>query len=188
MPESAASGRAQRTRKQGRPRPRVGLALAGGGPLGGIYEVGALLALTDSLDGIDFSELDVYVGVSSGSFVAAALANGISPPQMVRLFIDDGADAALTPEIFLRPALTEFAHRATLAPRLLARAAMQWLRDPFRGGPMASLATLSHAVTHALTDPRPLRVQQPRRIGVKQTARDLTQALDHLERWLADAR
>ena len=36
--------------------PRVGLALAGGGPLGGIYEVGALLALTDSLDGIDFSE------------------------------------------------------------------------------------------------------------------------------------
>ena len=74
MPESTASGRAKRTRKQGRPRPRVGLALAGGGPLGGIYEVGALLALTDSLDGIDFSELDVYVGVSSGSFVAAALA------------------------------------------------------------------------------------------------------------------
>ena len=82
----------------------MGLALAGGGPLGGIYEVGALLALTDSLDGIDLADLDVYVGVSSGGFVAAALANGISPAQMYRLFIDDGADAALTPEIFLRPA------------------------------------------------------------------------------------
>ena len=35
---------------------RLGLALAGGGPLGGIYEVGALLALADSLDGIDFNE------------------------------------------------------------------------------------------------------------------------------------
>ena len=30
---------------------RVGLALAGGGPLGGIYEIGALLALADALDG-----------------------------------------------------------------------------------------------------------------------------------------
>ena len=68
----------------------VGLALAGGGPLGGIYEVGALVALADSLDGIDFNDLDVYVGVSSGGFVAAALANGISPDQMYRLFIDDG--------------------------------------------------------------------------------------------------
>src|SRR5580765_8194590 len=98
----------RRARKQARHRSRVGLALAGGGPLGGIYEVGALLALTDSLDGIDFGDLDVYVGVSSGSFVAAALANGISPAQMYRLFIDDGADAALKPELFLKPALREF--------------------------------------------------------------------------------
>jgi len=29
------------------------------------------------LDGLDLNELDVYVGVSSGGFVAAALANGI---------------------------------------------------------------------------------------------------------------
>src|SRR5512147_2352932 len=125
MPGSSASGRGRRTRKQ---PSRMGLALAGGGPLGGIYEVGALLALTDSLEGIDFGELDVYVGVSSGGFVAAALANGISPAQMYRLFIDDGADAALTPEIFLRPALSEFAHRAGLLPRLFARATMQYVR------------------------------------------------------------
>ena len=65
MPDATAPGRARRTRKQGRHRSGVGLALAGGGPLGGIYEVGALLALTDSLDGIDFADLDVYVGVSS---------------------------------------------------------------------------------------------------------------------------
>src|SRR5207237_7910661 len=83
-------------------RARVGLALAGGGPLGGIYEVGALIALADSLDGLDCNDLDVYVGVSSGGFVAAALANGISPAQMYRLFIDDGAEAALTPGLFLR--------------------------------------------------------------------------------------
>src|SRR6202162_4020568 len=99
MPERAAARRATRVRKRGRARPRMGLALAGGGPLGGIYEVGVLLALTDSLDGIDFGDLDVYVGVSSGGFVAAALANGISPTQMYRLFIDEGRDAALSPAL-----------------------------------------------------------------------------------------
>jgi len=132
----------------------VGLALAGGGPLGGIYEVGALLALTDSLEGIDLTDLDVYVGVSSGGFVAAALANGISPAQMYRLFIDDGADAALTPEIFLRPAFSEFRLRAALLPRLAGRAALQYLRDPFRRGLMESLTTLSHALPTGMFDNR----------------------------------
>src|SRR5512132_3857606 len=107
MPTRAAAGRDPRARKQERVRPRMGLALAGGGPLGGIYEVGVLLALADSLEGIEFNDLDVYVGVSSGSYVAAALANGLSPAQMYRLFIDDGADATLTPEVFLRPAFGE---------------------------------------------------------------------------------
>ena len=94
---------------------RIGLALAGGGPLGGIYEVGALLALTDSIADLDCTALDVYVGVSSGSFVAAALANGLSPAQMYRLFIDDGRQAALKPELFLKPALGEFGRANTLA-------------------------------------------------------------------------
>jgi NTE family protein len=154
MAGRAATGRARRARKRGKGRPHVGLALAGGGPLGGIYEVGALLALADSLDGIDLSDLDVYVGVSSGGFVAAALANGISPTQMYRLFIDDGVDAALTPEIFLRPAFSEFAHRASLIPWLLVRATLQWLRDPLHFGVMGSLATLSHAVPTGMFDNR----------------------------------
>jgi predicted acylesterase/phospholipase RssA len=132
----------------------VGLALAGGGPLGGIYEVGVLLALTDSFEGIDFGDLDVYVGVSSGGFVAAALANGISPTQMYRLFIDDGADAALTPGVFLRPALSEFAQRAASVPWLVMRATLQWWRDPFRHGAMESMATLAHAVPTGLFDNR----------------------------------
>ena len=79
----------------------MGAALAGGGPLGGIYEVGALLALADSLEGFDLNAFDVYVEVSSSSFVAAALANGISPAQMYRLFIEGDADGALKRELFL---------------------------------------------------------------------------------------
>ena len=53
---------------------------------------------------------------------------------MYRLFIDDGADAALTPEVFLRPAFSEFALRAAALPRLVVRATLQYLRDPFHRG------------------------------------------------------
>ena len=138
---------------------KVGLALAGGGPLGGIYEVGALLALADSIEGLDLNRLDAYVGVSSGGFVAAALANGISPAQMYRLFIADGVDAALKPEIFLRPAFSEFGRRLGKLPALALRASFQYLRDPFHRGIIESFATLAQAVpTGFLRQPRHRRL------------------------------
>jgi NTE family protein len=135
-------------------RRRVGLALAGGGPLGGIYEIGALLALAEALQGVDFNKLDVYVGVSSGGFVAAALANGISPAQMYRLFIDDGADAVLSPGLFLRPAIGEFARRALTVPGVLASAALDFLHRPFRRGAATAFARLGRAVPTGLFDQR----------------------------------
>ena len=148
-----------REHPQARPAKRrrtssIGLALAGGGPLGGIYEVGTLLALSDSIEHLDFGTLDVYVGVSSGSYVAAALANGISPAQMYRLFIDNGKDAALRPELFLRPALREFRRRLTALPALAARASLQYLRDPLHDGMMESFATLARALPTGLFDNR----------------------------------
>jgi NTE family protein len=150
-PRRASSSRgALRTRAA----PRIGLALAGGGPLGGTYEVGALLALADSLEGLDLNDLHAYVGVSSGSFVAAALANGISPSQMYRLFIEDGADAALKPGIFLRPAFAEFGRRAAAFPALLVDAAFMYLRDPFHRGAIESFATLMRAVPTGVFDNR----------------------------------
>ena len=132
----------------------IGLALAGGGPLGGIYEVGTLLALSDSIELLDCNALDIYVGVSSGSFVAAALANGLSPSQMYRLFIDDGKDAALKPELFLKPALREFGRRLLGLPPLVARAALQYLRDPLHRGAMESLSTLARALPTGVFDNR----------------------------------
>jgi predicted acylesterase/phospholipase RssA len=36
-------------------KPRIALALAGGGPLGAIYEIGALCALDESLQGLSFT-------------------------------------------------------------------------------------------------------------------------------------
>ena len=137
-------------RKSAGPIPSVGLALAGGGPLGGIYEVGALIALSDSLAGIDFNDIGVYVGVSSGGFVAAALANRISPTQMYRLFIDDGADASLSPALFLRPALGEFARRGLTLPRHFLDAVRKRIRRADRPSAMESVAALSAAIGRAI--------------------------------------
>src|SRR5690349_449723 len=138
--------------------PRIGLALAGGGPLGGIYEIGALLALSESLDGLEIDDLDVYVGVSSGGFVAAALANGISPPQMYRMFIEDGAQAGLSPSLFLRPARREFARRALSVPGILAEAAAVCLRHPWRGSALTVCAALGRAIPTGMFDQRALDV------------------------------
>jgi hypothetical protein len=52
---------APRRRSGGKDRTRlrhVGIALAGGGPLGGICEIGALLALFDSLDDLPLHTFD----------------------------------------------------------------------------------------------------------------------------------
>ena len=154
MPRKTTAGAPSARTRRSPARPRIGLALAGGGPLGGIYEVGALLALADSLEGLDLNDLDAYVGVSSGGFVAAALANGISPAQMYRLFIDDGAEAALKPEIFLRPALGEFRRRAAALPGLTWHALVQYARDPFRRGVMSSLSTIARAIPTGMFDNR----------------------------------
>ena len=156
----ADRGRSHSARSASGTVPSVGLALASGGPLGGIYEVGALIALSDSLAGIDFNDLDVYVGVSSGGFVAAALANGISPAQMYRLFIDDGADASLSPALFLRPALGEFARRGLSLPRLFAGAALDQFRKADQRKLTESIAAfsaeLSRAIPTGLFDQRAL--------------------------------
>lgn len=112
-----------------RPKPRIGLALAGGGPLGVIYEIGALAALADSLRGIDFNDADVYVGVSAGGFIAAGLANGFTPHQMSRLFIEGiENDDRFDPEILLRPALREFRARLRSVPGLVWAALASYTR------------------------------------------------------------
>jgi NTE family protein len=98
---------------------RVGLAIAGGGPIGAMYELGALRALDEALDGLDLTRLDCYVGVSSGAFLAAGLANRMSTAEMCRIFITGTSDdVRFRPETFLRPALAEYLRRASSLPRL----------------------------------------------------------------------
>jgi NTE family protein len=131
-------------------RKPVGLALAGGGPFGAIYEIGALMALQESLEGIDFHDLDVYVGVSAGSFLTAALANGIPVSEIHALFIGDERADRLPPGVFMRPALREYLQRALSIPPLLASGAWAYARRPFSSSLLESLAALGRAVPTGL--------------------------------------
>lgn len=103
--------------------PRVALALAGGGPLGAIYEIGALCALEESLQGVAFNRLHHYVGVSAGGFIAAALANGFTPRELCASFIENsGGSEVFDPAWLMVPAWGEFRHRLGRLPRLAASA------------------------------------------------------------------
>src|SRR3546814_688059 len=109
----------QRGHPSSRNPARIGLASAGGDPIGGMYELGALRALDEALYGLDPTDLDSYVGVSSGAFLAAGLANRMSTADMCRIFITgDSDDARFRADTFLRPALFEYLQRAASLPRL----------------------------------------------------------------------
>lgn len=134
-------------------RPRMALALAGGGPLGAIYEIGVLMALSEALDGYDFNDLDAYVGVSAGGFIAAGLANGLSPAYLYRMFIDsESAEIPFEPEMLLKPALREYSTRAGRFPGLLADSLRELLKNPLRADLLASFQRLTRAIPTGMFD------------------------------------
>jgi NTE family protein len=139
-------------------RKPVGLALAGGGPFGAIYEIGALIALEDALEGLDLNRLDCYVGVSAGSILAAALANGVTARDAYRMFIaGEKGEGAVTPRTFMRPAWREY-FRAALGRRIPTgffdnESIHRYLRDMFsRPGRSNDFRTLGTRLYLVATD------------------------------------
>lgn len=132
-------------------KPRVALALAGGGPLGAIYEIGALCALDECLRGLRLHQCSDYIGVSAGAFIAAGLANGIRPRDMCHMFIDDPlADEDFNLNALLRPAWGEMQGRAARAPWLLAQGLWGWAAQGHSLGSI--LETLGPALPTGLLD------------------------------------
>jgi NTE family protein len=112
---------------------KFGLALAGGGPLGGFYELGALCAIQDCLDPLEMTELDVYVGVSAGAFIAAGLANGIDLKKMSQIFaFSKRAETPFNPDHFLQPAYKDYILNLAKAPALVTKTLLKWLNNPLK--------------------------------------------------------
>ena len=119
-----AAGRARRSKSA--------LVLGGGGFTGGVYEIGALRALDLLSVNRTVNEFDVYVGTSAGSFVASAVANGVTPEEMMRVIAQqvptpfpDARAGAL-----LRPNYKQFLTRGVMFPLRLVNLLRFLARDP----------------------------------------------------------
>ena len=114
-----------------RSRSKVGLALAGGGPEGSIYEIGAVRALDEALDGIDFNDLHIDVGVSAGAFISSCLANNLSTAQMCRAIVKhEPGEHPFVPETFLSPAVGEFMRGGVKVPKLFLEGLWEVIKHP----------------------------------------------------------
>jgi predicted acylesterase/phospholipase RssA len=134
-------------------RTRIGVAIAGGGPVGGMYELGVLRALDEAVEGLDLTNLTVYVGVSSGAFIAAALANRMHTADITRIFVTESAhDVKFRPEQFLRPAFYEYAKRLSSVPRVLLRWWRDVLLDPSAASANDALNRLGSLIPTGLFD------------------------------------
>ena len=101
-------------RSEGPPprNPRIALVLAGGAITGGAFKLGGLQALDECLVGRGVADLDTYVGLSAGSFLAVALAGGVRPAEMIAA-LDGSSDRldVLRPFDFYRPNAREALER-----------------------------------------------------------------------------
>ncbi len=135
---------------------RVAVALAGGGPLGAFYEIGALQALAESIEGLDLCDLYAYVGVSSGAMLAAGLANGLTPVDIGRIAItNDAGHEAADPSLFLHPACREYARRAVGVPRRLLDGLSRLALWPLSGSLAEALEPLTGALPAGFFDNEP---------------------------------
>lgn len=125
--------------------PVIALALAGGGPEGAIYEIGALRALEEAIVGdgftVDFTALPVYVGVSAGAFVGSCLANGISTAQLCRSVVrDEPGEHPFRPELFFTPNFGEWVRRGASVPQHLVEAIADYVfKHDHEGGILSAL-------------------------------------------------
>ncbi len=149
-------------------RPAIGLALAGGGPQGAIHEIGAVMALHDAIEGLHLNDLEIYVGVSAGAFIAACLANKLTPAQMVRAIVKtEPGEHPFVPETFLTPALAEYVRSGFSVPKVFLESLWSYLRRKDDMTLVESLTRLARALPVGLFRNEPLREYLERIYSIK---------------------
>jgi predicted acylesterase/phospholipase RssA len=107
-----------RDRRRHQRRDKTALVLGGGGFTGGVYEIGALRALDLLAVNSTVSQFDVYVGTSAGSFIAALVANGVTPEEMMSVVTRQGSRPFRDIDLadLLRPNVLEYARAGAALP------------------------------------------------------------------------
>ncbi len=156
--------------------PRIGLALAAGAPEGAIFEIGALRALDEALDGLDLNNLFIYVGVSSGAFLCGNLANNLTTAQMCRAIVShEPGEHPFLPETFFTPYWRAFLRGTRRVPKLLADALKDWLTHLGDHSFLDSLMRLSRALPVGAFDNEPIRAYVEKIYNIKGRTDDFRQ-------------
>jgi NTE family protein len=130
-PPAARAARPRRSNTRRRRPSKTALVLGGGGLTGGVYEIGALRAIDLLSAHRTVNQFDIYVGTSAGSFVAAAVANGVTPEEMMRAIVRDGPSwfPDVRAGLLLQPNYREFVTRGVKLPLRLAGLVRDLARD-----------------------------------------------------------
>jgi predicted acylesterase/phospholipase RssA len=123
-----------------------------------VYEIGALYALEEALEGLDLAALDCYVGVSAGALVAACLANRMSPDLLVRI-LDRRVpgEEPFDPKLFFVPNYREFMRRSVRLPSLVSQAMLYFGRKPFDRTIASAVSRTFRALPVGIFDNEPIR-------------------------------
>ncbi len=145
----ASSGSAAARRRD---RTRSALVLGGGGFTGGVYEIGALRALDLLSVNRTVNQFDVYVGTSAGALVAAAVANGITPEEMMRAIVQKGSSAFPDVSVgsLLKPNYLEYLTKGLMLPWRLARLLRTIAQDPGQASAVDLVVGLAQALPSGL--------------------------------------
>jgi NTE family protein len=132
-------------RRNGKGPRKVALVCAGGGVTGAVYEIGCLRALDELIDR-SVLDLDLYVGISGGAFVASLIAAGVSPREMY----DEATNRTRSPFGFAAAPIfhlgaTEYLKRYARAPQVLRDALATVLGEDGR-----NLSDLAYAALELL--------------------------------------
>jgi predicted acylesterase/phospholipase RssA len=140
--------------------PKIAMVLAGGAVTGGGFKLGGLKALDDFLVNRKTTELDCYVGLSAGAILAAPLAAGISPAEMLKSLEGDSTVISSFRSLDLyTPNLREFAERPVAYVLAVAFYLPGTLTDLAREAPRL-FERLREPVTQYLRRPHPARLRE----------------------------
>jgi predicted acylesterase/phospholipase RssA len=118
----------------------VALVCAGGGITGAVYQIGCLRALDEILDR-SVLDLDLYVGISGGAFVASLLACGVTPAEAyAEVTGRPRTPLGVAAAPLFRLGLAEYARRSLRAPRVVSDAVLGLLTGKGRKLSDAALA------------------------------------------------
>jgi NTE family protein len=133
--------------------PKIALVLAGGAVTGGAFKLGGLKALDDVLVNRKTTEFDTYVGLSAGAVLAAPLAAGVSPAEMLKSLEGKSSQfGRFGPDVVYRPNLRDFVTR----PAQFAFDVLTYLP-----GTVGDLLGQLPELAHRLREPVAHTLQQP---------------------------